>query len=514
MNLSDKILPACIVDIPPKKIMMLLQNFIKQNIVVFLLLIYSSIFLFSNYATFPYFEGDEGIYISRARSFIEQGKLSPETYWYDHAPLGWIFISPFVKLLYNLNVFESYLVAGRFVIIVLNILSLFFLYRISNYFFKKKTNLTQALSAIVCILYLTSPLYVYFGKRILLDNIMVFWVLFSIYILTKQKANSANILASAVLFSISVLTKETALLFLPGFLFILFYKFKKIQVVKKYLLFLIPFFVLVSTYPLYAFIRGELFINNYFKNGGTPSLISTLVYQASRNKSNIFDINNNPFWNYLRFWFNEDSIIVGLGVFSALILLFIWLQNKNNKAGFLFILIIFQILFLMRGGVVYEFYIVPLLPFLTLSTIYLIYLFLNNRPRVIYLFIPFIFVNLYNSSLIKGVNPYTANQTKAQIETIKELNSSIDTSNLTISDSFLKADFYNKNVKSHLDVEYNSNVKNKIDSKAIIVSNIVFTKQMDWDLQDKSFIKNLIKNSNQFKKFSSDGWDVTMYKPF
>ena len=36
------------------------------------------------------FQDDEGTYTSQAFSVLEDGRLAPYTYWYDHPPLGWI----------------------------------------------------------------------------------------------------------------------------------------------------------------------------------------------------------------------------------------------------------------------------------------------------------------------------------------------------------------------------------------------------------------------------------------
>src|SRR5437660_7987904 len=45
---------------------------------------------------FPYFEDDEGTYMSQAWAIVKEGQLAPYTYWYDHAPAGWILIAAWV----------------------------------------------------------------------------------------------------------------------------------------------------------------------------------------------------------------------------------------------------------------------------------------------------------------------------------------------------------------------------------------------------------------------------------
>src|SRR5258708_40190586 len=48
---------------------------------------------------YPLYITDEGIYMEQAWSVLREGRLSPYTYYYDHAPAGWLFIASWVALL-------------------------------------------------------------------------------------------------------------------------------------------------------------------------------------------------------------------------------------------------------------------------------------------------------------------------------------------------------------------------------------------------------------------------------
>src|SRR3989344_6586487 len=78
------------------------MNYIIRNkglIIIIVILLIVSIFPHAiNMFHFPYYENDEGTYMSQAWSLLKFGKLAPYTYWYDHAPLGWVFIAIWVKL--------------------------------------------------------------------------------------------------------------------------------------------------------------------------------------------------------------------------------------------------------------------------------------------------------------------------------------------------------------------------------------------------------------------------------
>src|SRR5438105_2383603 len=46
-----------------------------------------------NMFNYPAPYGDEGIYTSQAWAVLREGRLTPYTYWYDHAPLGWLMLA-------------------------------------------------------------------------------------------------------------------------------------------------------------------------------------------------------------------------------------------------------------------------------------------------------------------------------------------------------------------------------------------------------------------------------------
>src|SRR5215470_3002305 len=48
---------------------------------------------------YPLYNTDEGIYVERAWAVIREHRLSPQTYFYDHAPAGWIIIASWVFVL-------------------------------------------------------------------------------------------------------------------------------------------------------------------------------------------------------------------------------------------------------------------------------------------------------------------------------------------------------------------------------------------------------------------------------
>src|SRR5436305_14747589 len=52
-----------------------------------------------NLFKYPLYVTDEGIYIQQAWSVLREDRLSPYTYFYDHAPAGWLVIAGWLALL-------------------------------------------------------------------------------------------------------------------------------------------------------------------------------------------------------------------------------------------------------------------------------------------------------------------------------------------------------------------------------------------------------------------------------
>ncbi len=149
---------------------------------------------------FPYYENDEGAYLSYAWSFLTQGKLAPYTYWYDHSPAGWIFMAIWAKLSGGFFTFGPSVNSGRVFMLLLHLGTIGFLY----YIVKRLTNSRLAVIIAVLIFALT-PLGIYYQRRVLLDNIMIFWVFLSLALLYKTHLRLSAIALSAITFGIAVL---------------------------------------------------------------------------------------------------------------------------------------------------------------------------------------------------------------------------------------------------------------------------------------------------------------------
>jgi hypothetical protein len=63
---------------------------------------------------------------------LREARLSPYTYFYDHAPAGWLVIAGWVLLLPNqFQTFGNALNTGRLLMLLVHVASTFLLFRVS-----------------------------------------------------------------------------------------------------------------------------------------------------------------------------------------------------------------------------------------------------------------------------------------------------------------------------------------------------------------------------------------------
>ena len=148
------------------------KRFIKPSwIILTILLIVAAVTHGYNMFHYPYYENDEGTYMSQAWSFLKDGSLAPYTYWYDHAPAGWFLIAAWVKLTGGFFTFGASVNSGRVLMLILHLVTSFILYYIA-----KKLSGKSLPGILAILIYSLSPLAIYFQRRVLLDKIKSFFL--------------------------------------------------------------------------------------------------------------------------------------------------------------------------------------------------------------------------------------------------------------------------------------------------------------------------------------------------
>jgi len=320
---------------------------------------------------YPLYITDEGIYMERAWSVLHQGLLSPYTYYYDHAPGGWLFIAAWTAVLpHQFEAFGNAVNTGRVLMLLIHVASTYLL------FMSTRRLSGSVLAAVVaCFFFNVSPLAIFYQRQVLLDNLMVFWVLLGLYLATSEDRRILTPLFSGLVLGIAVLTKENAIFFIPVIGYLLYAKVRPRRNYRFALTYW-PFgaFAIISLYFLFAMLKNELLPAHLNFNLNTPpadhvSLLYTIMQQLHRNQGSILDPHSS-FWTFsLGAWLPKDAFLLVAGAVATVLNLWRGLRDRKRYRGELVasLLSLVYIFYLVRGSVMLEFYVIPLIPFIAMN---------------------------------------------------------------------------------------------------------------------------------------------------
>ncbi len=354
-------------------------------------LLIAAVFHGYNMFSFPYFESDEGTYISQAWAIVEFGALSPYTYWYDHPPGGWIFIALWTLLFSDgFFAFGSSIETGRVFMLFLHVISAAFIFEIVRYF------TGRALPAFAAsFLFSISPLAIYFQRRVLIDNIMIFWFLAAIAILcfSYKNVRLRHYIFSGIFFGFAVLTKMTAVFFGPAILFFLWMHRSPVPQYFRVTIWMMVSGMIVSLFFLFAILSNEFFAPTDPENGHV-SFLGAVQFQAGRDGGRFLSADS-AFVSAVQDWFDKDPFFTVIA-FIILASGFLTIPFFRNVRFFLLSMVPYG-LFLVSGSVNFNFYILPLIPIVVMAwTIYLHNLFsFLSRRAYIFFFVLVIFATGY-----------------------------------------------------------------------------------------------------------------------
>ena len=316
---------------------------------------------------YPLYATDEGIYMERAWAVIHLGQLNPYTYIYDHAPGGWLFIAAWdVILPHQFLAFGNPVDTGRVLMLLLHAASVFFLFEIAR-------RLSGGLRAplIATFFFNFSPLAIYYERMVLLDNIMVFWVLLSIYLVLRRETRVFTGMWSGLAFGISVLTKENAIFFAPTIFYLLIRRLKgdpNRHFTTMFWLFAAS--ATVSVYFLFSTLKNELLPSSFHFTMSHPpaghvSLVYEMWYQLHRNQGSLFSHSSFLY----TMWLPKDPFLMVGGTVAMLVCLYLGFRDRKRNLSFLVAgtLAVEIAFYLARGSVILDFYVIPLIPMYALS---------------------------------------------------------------------------------------------------------------------------------------------------
>jgi len=469
---------------------------------------------------YPYYENDEGTYMSQAWSLLNEGKLAPYTYWYDHAPFGWIVIAGWTLVTGGFFTFGPAVNSGRVFMLVVHLASSVLLFYIA----KRLTKGTFA-GIIAVLIFALTPLGIYYQRRVLLDNIMIFWVLSSLYILLKEKITLRDSIASGVIFGISILTKENAVFFVPAFLYVIYSKSHKHSRSFALVTWLTVTGLVVGFYFLYALLKGELLPTGFM--GDTRehvSLLATLQAQLGRGSGLPFWNHQSDFYLTMIEWISRDPLTIFGGAIITILNIILCIKIKALRVPVLFAL--FFWLFLMRGKLVINFYIIPLISLLALNigifADVLVQKFARNNIKTYQTLILVLITVLIVTFLRHDTSPYTKDETTPQLEALQWVFDNVPKTSVIAIDDFADVDYRVKGYtnafwfwKISLDSEVQRKFQNDWQNINYIYLSHEMLKQMSSNPNQHQMLLSAFRHSDQqvfFEPSKTTFLDIKKYQ--
>lgn len=458
----------------------------------------------------PYFD-DEGTYMSQAWSILNLGKLAPYTYWYDHAPLGSLLIAVWIKITGGFFTFGNSIDSGRVFMLLIQLLNVALIYKIA-------TKLSNKIAAFISIiLFSFSPLSITLHRLIFLDNIMVFWLLLSLYTLLVKPLKISMVALSAFSLGLAALTKESAFFFIPPLFITLLaqssHKNRHFILVKWVAI----FGGVIIFYCLYALLKGELLPDSILNSSKHVSLIETFMWQLSRKGGFFLDKSSEFYYTFMQSWLNTDPILVIGGIGASLMNLIIGIKRKS-----FFIVSIFSLsyfIYLIRGGIVNDQYLIPVLPLVSLNMGLLIsevVSMFKGRLSILRYASLFLIVIILIVFYSKNLGLYSLNYTKNQIETLLWLKSNAQ-EKISVGDGYGLVDMWygnTDNIYEYKGYQHYWKVEDDPQLREELLLNdwknidyLIITPRMQRDFQINTFpmLKTFLSHADLVKTINVEG---------
>jgi 4-amino-4-deoxy-L-arabinose transferase-like glycosyltransferase len=313
-----------------------------------------------NMLHYPYLEDDEGTYSSQAWAVFHLGRLSPYTYIYDHAPLGWIQLALWQLITGGVRLNDG-LAADRVLMLLFQLGSALLVLAIG-----RKASGKVWVGLLAAALFSLSTYGILYHRRVLLDNIATFWLLLSLYLLVGR-VTLRRVWLSAIAIGVAVLSKEVAVAAIPALAVLVARESPRSNRLFAVSGWLALSLFTCSTYILVALLKGEFFPAGTMLGGHHRhvSLLCSLKWQASRAPdAGLFD-RSSAFWKAALSWAHAEPLLVIGGTAAAAVCVVVY--RRHPFLSMLGWTVLSLWLFLGRGGIVLPFYLVPLLPLLALA---------------------------------------------------------------------------------------------------------------------------------------------------
>lgn len=411
-----------------------------ELVLVATLVLFSAVTHAWNMFGFPYYENDEATYASRAWAFVTTGQLDVYTYRYDHAPAGWMLLGGWFGLTGGPALFGSLLASGRVLMLLVHLVNTVLVYGIA----KRMSLGSVGAGAIAALVFAASPLGLYFQRRILLDNLMVLWLLLAIWLLLARRLSLHLVILSGIVFGLAVLTKMNAAFFGLGFLVLLWARSRPGYRIHSFAQWLAFAGSTVLLFVIYAALNQELFPAPLGDDGMPErvSLVDTFALQLGRGDFAWPWDPASSFQQNVASWLLKDTLTLVLGAIAVLLVTVVAIRDRRRNALPLALVVFVgsYLLFLVRGGIVIDLYVAPLLPLLAIAIGVAIGAFLQRMPRPVARPAAAVAAGVGVLAAFATAAPtrqYTVDETTNQLAAIDWVDANVDPASVIAADNYV-----------------------------------------------------------------------------
>ncbi len=392
-----------------------------------------------NMFNFPHYQTDEGTYMASA-SAILHGQLWPYAYGYGHPPVAWMQIAAWVQLTGGFFIFGNAINSGRVLMLLYAVGSTLLVYLIVRRF-----GASRSAGLLAMCIFAFSPLSIVYQREVFLDNIAAFWLLVSLYFIVVGNSRLLYIVLAAVALGISILSKEVMILYMPAMVYAVWLHTTQFQRKFAIVAFTYSMIAVASGFVLLAVLKGELFPPGVlpWDHSQHLSLLGTFAGQTQRAQTEGSFAQSFASW-----WQNDMFLMLGSILAIAFNLLIGWWKRKNLLLA---LLALSFWLLLIRGGVVFSFYIIPLIPLLAINTAVAIHTIVSWMSKLVrfdgvrLVLILGIIAAIVPYDLTHTGFMYTQSPTSAQNETLTWIRQNIPHNDFIVINSYLYTDLHEPN---------------------------------------------------------------------
>ncbi len=295
---------------------------------------------------------EEGTYTAQAWALIHLDKLAPYTYWYDHPPLGWMLVAAWRFITSPLLPTGPTAVATdrEFMLLV------FAATAVTLVLLARRLDFSWLGAGVAVVVFGLSPLEVYLQRLVELDNIAVFFLVLALFFAADRERRLWSAVLSALAIGAAVLSVETAILYAPVVLFLLWRRWSRETRAVTVSMFLVVAVSAGFLYILYAISKNE-----FIPGPGHVSLLGAAYWQlVQRVPSGHIYVAGTVANQLLHQWLAFDPIILVMIVAGAVLG---WLSRTTWPFA---LALVIGVLMSLRNGYLPVTYPVELFPFVGL----------------------------------------------------------------------------------------------------------------------------------------------------